>query len=335
LFGEADIRFRMSQYEAAEQLLRRAHEIAPERDDIANTLARALSSQRKYEECFGLFEAAIGNKPDSVAYRQAYAVALLTAGQPRRALQVLEEARNLRLFDQQTLGGMCLAYRDLGDSRYDALVDPEKFVRVYDVPLPTGFGDLVAFNRALAPVLEGLHTRTAEPIDQTLRGGTQTFGTLFKRQDKMIQAVRESIEACVRQYIDELPDDPDHPLLMRKSNEFTFNGSWSCRLRSSGFHTNHVHPMGWISSAYYVDVPDEVEDETGKQGWLKFGESHLNLGELDRPSTYVKPRIGRLVLFPSYFWHGTVPFQSSRNRLTVAFDVVPGKLTIKDSDRAY
>ncbi len=30
-----------------------------------------------------------------------------------------------------------------------------------------------------------------------------------------------------------------------------------------------------------------------------------------------------LVLFPSYFWHGTVPFSSTQTRLTVAFDAVP------------
>jgi hypothetical protein len=30
-----------------------------------------------------------------------------------------------------------------------------------------------------------------------------------------------------------------------------------------------------------------------------------------------------LVLFPSYFWHGTVPFSSGHARLTVAFDAVP------------
>jgi hypothetical protein len=37
----------------------------------------------------------------------------------------------------------------------------------------------------------------------------------------------------------------------------------------------------------------------------------------------VRPEPGKLVLFPSYFWHGTVPFHSEKTRLTVAFDVVP------------
>ena len=30
----------------------------------------------------------------------------------------------------------------------------------------------------------------------------------------------------------------------------------------------------------------------------------------------------RLVLFPSYMWHGTVPFAGDEPRLTVAFDLV-------------
>ena len=37
----------------------------------------------------------------------------------------------------------------------------------------------------------------------------------------------------------------------------------------------------------------------------------------------VRPEVGQLVLFPSYFWHGTLPFHSAQPRLTVAFDVVP------------
>jgi len=48
------------------------------------------------------------------------------------------------------------------------------------------------------------------------------------------------------------------------------------------------------------------------------------LGERDRPGRTVKPAVGKLVLFPSYFWHGTVPFASDTNRLTIAFDITPG-----------
>ncbi|MGH8111927.1 MAG: putative 2OG-Fe(II) oxygenase, partial [Rhodanobacteraceae bacterium] len=39
----------------------------------------------------------------------------------------------------------------------------------------------------------------------------------------------------------------------------------------------------------------------------------------------VCPQTGMLVLFPSYFWHGTVPFSDDDTRLTVAFDAVPDR----------
>jgi Putative 2OG-Fe(II) oxygenase len=57
---------------------------------------------------------------------------------------------------------------------------------------------------------------------------------------------------------------------------------------------------------------------------------HPNLGERDKPEHNVMPIVGQLVLFPSYYWHGTVPFVSSDNRITIAFDVVPGIVSRKD-----
>ena len=120
-----------------------------------------------------------------------------------------------------------------------------------------------------------------------------------------------------------MPDDPAHPFFARKSRTFDFSGSWSVRLSSGGFHTNHFHPMGWISSAFYVDVPDAVQHEATQAGWLKMGETNLDLGAREVISRVIQPRPGRLALFPSYFWHGTVPFESRTPRLTIAFDVIP------------
>jgi len=37
----------------------------------------------------------------------------------------------------------------------------------------------------------------------------------------------------------------------------------------------------------------------------------------------VQPRVGRLVLFPSYMWHGTIPFHAPQHRTTIAFDAIP------------
>jgi hypothetical protein len=41
------------------------------------------------------------------------------------------------------------------------------------------------------------------------------------------------------------------------------------------------------------------------------------------PLRYVQPQSGRLVLFPSYLWHGTTPIHGDEPRMTIAFDAVP------------
>ena len=37
----------------------------------------------------------------------------------------------------------------------------------------------------------------------------------------------------------------------------------------------------------------------------------------------IQPREGRMLLFPGYFFHNTVPFASAERRISIAFDLVP------------
>jgi len=323
LLAEAELRMRFNDAPAAEALLRRAQ--SDGRADIADALGRALGLQARFGESVAFFQKAIESEPDVVRHRQELGVALLHDHQSADARRVLLEAYALAPFDQATLGYLTMAYRELGDSAFGTLVDIDKYVREYELPVPSGFADAAAFNAALAEELAQLHTRRAEPIDQTLRHGTQTAGSLFGRTSPVIKMLQESIRQAVAQYVRNLPADAAHPFLSRRDEEFDFAGSWSCRLQSSGYHTNHVHSQGWISSAYYVSLPDAVREGQTGEGWLKFGESKFFLGERDRPIRSIRPTVGKLVLFPSFYWHGTVPFTSEQARLTVAFDVVPGK----------
>jgi hypothetical protein len=57
---------------------------------------------------------------------------------------------------------------------------------------------------------------------------------------------------------------------------------------------------------------------------LAFGIPDSALGLELSPRRIEPPQVGRLLIFPSYFWHGTIPFESEQQRLTVAFDALPG-----------
>jgi len=95
------------------------------------------------------------------------------------------------------------------------------------------------------------------------------------------------------------------------------------RLNSAGYHTNHMHTAGWMSSALYIALPDEVRAGGDQAGHIQFGVPLLDKDLALPPRRVIRPEVGTLVLFPSYMWHGTIPFHSQQPRLTVAFDLLP------------
>jgi hypothetical protein len=211
----------------------------------------------------------------------------------------------------------------LEDGRDDALNGYDTLVRVFDLEPPDGFSGMDGFNAELNQALDRLHHGTGEYLGQSLRGGTQTPDNLFGVGHPLIGKLRTRIDQAVERYIAELAEDARHPFLSRRSRNVRYAGSWSSRLRDCGFHVNHLHPMGWISSCYYVAVPDAVKDQTARQGWIKFGEPSFDVALKNPVRRALQPAPGRLVLFPSYMWHGTIPFHDHSDRTTIAFDLVP------------
>ena len=210
-----------------------------------------------------------------------------------------------------------IAWRIAGDRRWEWLEgDLDRFVSVID--LSCEISDIEALERSL----RGLHAGKGEYLDQSVRGGSQTDGPLFTKVNPEIRALRAVIVAAVEQYVRSLPPaDPSHPLLGPPRDRRTdFSGSWSVLLKGAGFHANHVHPQGWISSALYIHLPEHSASDFPTAGWLTLGEPQAALGLDLKPLLEIEPKPGRLVLFPSYSWHGTRPFAKGE-RLTVAFDV--------------
>lgn len=211
-----------------------------------------------------------------------------------------------------------VAWRMLGDPRWEWLEGDERFFGIYDI------ADRLPALDQLADVLRKLHTMSGQPLEQSLRGGTQTDGHLFQRIDPVIVQMRDAIRETVAEYAAQLPPpDPMHPLLSVPRRPIEFAGAWSVRLQSHGYHANHVHPAGWISSALYIVLPSDIARDDA--GILTLGEAMApNFPIALPPFRTVEPRPGRLALFPSYTWHGTRPFVEGE-RITVAFDVARGR----------
>ena len=280
--------------------------------------ARLLVVAGHAEQAERELAACLAQHPGERGARLDLARLLMRADRAPEAAQLLEHALAQHPGDQLLLANLGTAWKLCADARHEALFDVARLVRSYTL---LDFGLDADFLAELAALLRGMHHATHHPLDQSLRGGTQTVGNLLGRREAPIVRLRGAIEAVLAQYVAQLPTDAEHPFLRRRTERWRFAGSWSVLLRSQGFHVPHTHGQGWISSALYVALPQGLQ---GREGWLEFGRSDLQLPlAQDPPALALAPQVGRLVLFPSYLWHGTVAFAAPGERLTVAFDVSP------------
>ncbi|MCG6116245.1 MAG: 2OG-Fe(II) oxygenase family protein, partial [Mesorhizobium sp.] len=286
--------------------------------DLRFRLGQALWSSGRPAEALAAYDAALAMDAAHAPSLRESARCQVIAGHLDGAAPRLTQLLARDPADQQALALQGLVWRLTGNQQAGWLMNPALIGTELLIP---GGASIEAFNRRLDSALSALHTGRHHPLEQTLRGGTQTTDDLFTRDVAEVATVRQMIEQAVARYVAALPEDRDHPFCSRKAASFRFSGSWSVRLTSGGHHTNHIHPEGWISAVYYVAVPPVVAD--GQSGWLKFGETGMHLGDREQIVRMVKPQPGLLVLFPSYFYHGTVPFSDVGHRTTIAFDVVP------------
>lgn len=266
---------------------------------------------------------AVDVAPNDRSARVILGNALLAVGEARQALVVATALHDAAPNDGQAVAMLADALRMAGDERYRELLDYAHFVRADYLDTPPGWASLSAYLADLQPAMERAHTLRAHPIGNSLRQGSQVPLRPEDAGDAAIRAFPQAIDGPIRRYIEALGKGPD---VMRRRNTggYKISGMWSVRLRPHGFHVNHYHPEGWLSSACYLHLPPAVAGGGG-EGWLKFGEPAFPTRPAMGPEYVLKPEPGLLALFPSYMWHGTIPFagEDHESRLTIAFDVVP------------
>ncbi|MCA0393589.1 MAG: tetratricopeptide repeat protein [Proteobacteria bacterium] len=289
-------------------------------------LADAHDRQRRFDLAGRLYAQAFPHlSKDSPEFLNAYARHAFRAGDPDLARRCASLALKLDPDNQEAWSHLGTCWRLADDPREEWLFGYDRLIGDVEVDVPTGFADLGQFLGRLDARLASLHLAGQAPVNQSVQAGSQTSGRLFGRDDALIRAAELSLKRAVERWAATLPDDPGHPFLSRKRPQSRFVGSWSVRLRSSGRHSNHIHNEGWMSSAFYVSLPASVGDPSavGHPGWIQFGQPLEDLGLALAPRRLLRPRVGHVALFPSYMWHGTLPFSDVEPRLTIAFDVQP------------
>ncbi len=265
-------------------------------------------------------EVAVALAPALAEAQHAWATGRLAQGQAETALEGLERWLAHAPNDQIALGLQRTAWRLAGRPQALDAADYRRLVRSYEVETPPGWSTRAAWLEALAAALRRLHSFRAEPFGQSVRAGVQSRTDPRWAGDPVIDATFAAFERPLAAYVADM--DPSEPMGAVQAGKAEVAGAWSVKLTSGGCHSDHVHSRGWVSSAFYVAVPEPVASAP-VGGWLRFGATQLGPAISVPPEHRVEPRPGWLALFPSYLWHGTEPFSGGGERLTIAFDARP------------
>ncbi|MDR7101309.1 tetratricopeptide repeat protein [Croceicoccus sp. BE223] len=241
---------------------------------------------------------------------------LIRAGEAERALRVCEQmlAVSPSVTTPLALASVALDRMGQGAAR-DTLMGIDRFVTVHDIEAVEGFTDLATFNAALVGELAAHPSLVEEPEGLVTRQGRQS-DELADDRTPAIAALGDLARTKVaREQARLAAMDRNHPFLRAMPGDWSLT-LWGTILRAGGEVGAHIHAPNWLSGVYYPDFAD------GEDGAFAIGVLPDELGGLDLPHRVFRPKTGRMILFPSYLWHGTLPF-GGKDRVSFAFDLVP------------
>jgi uncharacterized protein (TIGR02466 family) len=275
----------------AERALETALEINPCNARAVADLANCRSASGDNQGALGLCESFLQQFPGERLVVGAYALALGNAGRDTEALN---------------------------------LTDCEKLVQVFDIEPQSAADSLDAFNAALAAAVRNDASLLTNPVSKSTTGGDQT-GELTMHASEALNGLANLISNAVSEYAGhfDTKEYAGHPVMAMATDTQTLR-AWGTVIRSGGQQTSHMHPLAWLSGVYYPHLPADMDTNDEQAGWLEFNRPPERFHAVgDIPTWRYAPREGRLILFPSWFWHRTLPFESADDRVSIAFDIVP------------
>ena len=326
---------------------RNALAMNPNYSDAYNNLGETLRDQGNMEEAVRNYHNALTANPDNAAASFNIAQFLYDAGRYDEAIPHFEKSQRDD-WRERTL--YCL-YKS---ERYDEFREKLQALTAEPNILPflanlsahhaANFGVEDAYNFCRNPLdfiyhghiddlrngselLEDLlrdvnFAEIAERKQGRLYYGIQSAGNLFKRPEESFRKLGELVRQKVKEYgqhfagencvyIKEFPEEPE------------FSSSWYVKMSSGGHLTSHIHETGWLSGVLYLAIPPREADST--EGCIEFSMHGDNYPQRhdNFPAMVKQPAVGDIILFPSSLFHRTIPFNSSSERICVAFDIKP------------
>ncbi|HAT36275.1 MAG TPA: hypothetical protein DCS82_11200 [Rhodospirillaceae bacterium] len=340
--------------EEAIKSLGKAIELAPEFPPTHTNLGNALKYAGRFDESIAAHKEALRLAPDYADARYNLGAALAMSGDHRAAAESLSAALALKpdlsrakfglgaskiaLDQAEEAVNLCeaappndcemLALRPFAlaaAGRVDdaaIVADYDRLIAATHVSAPDGYSTLADFNAALVDHILGHPSLAHAPTSHATVNGQHT-GNLLTEPKGPFADFEKILWQAVQRFQAGQAKNVDHPFAAdRPLRELVV---WSIVMESEGHQVAHIHPSGWVSGVYYPQVPIFKIDGHGPEaGWIEFGAPPPEIpysGEV--PLKTVQPEEGLLLLFPSFFYHRTIPYDSEAPRVSIAFDFRP------------
>jgi len=302
----------------------RACEIDPADPKPRFQLGGVFYAMERFDEAIECYRQLLQRESDTVGVHGNLAKALWAKGDAAGALAACDDGLRQRPGDTAVIAFKAAMLLENGDNAAArALVDFDRLLKPARIPPPAGFTDIPAFNQAISQYALTHPTLVFEPRNHATKSGRHT-GDLMLKPGGPVPAFASAVEGAVRQYLREMPADSSHAFAAQRPARWRLS-AWAVVMEGQGYQAPHIHPQAWLSGVYYASVPpDMAASDTEQAGWIEFGEPLPDYRFTARPELrLVRPEEGLMLLFPSYFFHRTLPFSAGGTRISIAFDIVP------------
>ena len=266
---------------------------------------------------------AIKMAPDYDKVRTNLGDLYLQQGNPDAAVRVCDDYLKDHPGNISMLAFKAIALEEKGNrEEVRKLYNFDRLLRPVHQTSPDGFDDMANFNRALGDHVLGHPSLIAQPASHATRSGRHS-GELLAEPKGPVAVLEGMIMAAADDYRQAVPQDPAHPWPVKRPERLGLS-VWGVAMDRQGHQVAHIHSSAWLSGVYYPKIPDVIiADDPAHAGWIEFGRAAEDFHTTKEPEVrLIRPEEGLMVLFPSYFYHRTVPFESDEVRISIAFDVL-------------
>ena len=183
------------------------------------------------------------------------------------------------------------------------------------------------FTESLRNQLIAYHNRGRNDYrgQNLLHNGSQSSGNIFLLNEPFVANLRKCIETKIDQYR-QFYRESRAGFLTKWPKEYELYG-WIVSIKDGGNLDAHNHKEGWLSGSFYLSIPERnsIKSQESSIAFTHSGPRYPAIKKtFEKKVVTVKER--DICCFPSSLFHETIPFKSSKERISFAFDVIPRTL---------